>query len=93
VASSNYVGSSNGSISKTQVVAGKAFNRIIQVSLAHHAHGLPFLIRLPQIWLENTDFSSANSTVSIHDYFHLSHLDHSSCSGDLQYPRYAGRSS
>ncbi|KAF8489092.1 phosphoesterase family-domain-containing protein [Russula emetica] len=44
VASSDYVGSSNSSLPKTQVVSGKAFNRIIN------------------IWLENTDFSSANST-------------------------------
>ena len=31
VASSNYVGSSNGSLPKTEVVAGKSFNRFIQV--------------------------------------------------------------
>jgi hypothetical protein len=33
VASSNYVGSSNGSLPKTEVVAGKSFNRFIQVGL------------------------------------------------------------
>jgi len=33
VASSNYVGSSNGSLPKTEVVSGKSFNRFIQVSL------------------------------------------------------------
>jgi hypothetical protein len=45
VASSNYVGSSNGSLTKTQVVSGKAFNRIINVSLAFNdTHRLAFLI-------------------------------------------------
>ncbi|KAH9980736.1 phosphoesterase family-domain-containing protein [Russula compacta] len=33
VASSNYTGASNGSLSKAQVVSGKAFNRIIQIVL------------------------------------------------------------
>lgn len=42
--SSNYVGQSNGSFPKTDVVPGKVFDRFIQ------------------IWMENTDFSVANST-------------------------------
>ncbi|KAI0039224.1 hypothetical protein FA95DRAFT_1528662 [Auriscalpium vulgare] len=46
VPSSNYVGSSNSTLNKTTVVAGKQFDRIVQ------------------IWLENTDFESANSTAT-----------------------------
>ncbi|KAI9462667.1 hypothetical protein F5148DRAFT_212367 [Russula earlei] len=49
VASTNYVGASNGSLPKTQLVPGKAFNRIIN------------------IWLENTDFLSAVSSVAFNE--------------------------
>jgi hypothetical protein len=42
--STNYVGQSNGSLPKTDIVTGKVFDRFIQ------------------IWMENTDFSVANST-------------------------------
>ncbi|KAI0267822.1 phosphoesterase family-domain-containing protein [Gloeopeniophorella convolvens] len=44
IPSANYVGASNGSLSKSPVVKGKVFDRFIQ------------------IWLENTDFETANST-------------------------------
>lgn len=49
VASTNYVGSSNGSLAKPTVVSGKSFDRFIQ------------------IWIENTDFESANSTAAFSD--------------------------
>ncbi|KAH8989929.1 phosphoesterase family-domain-containing protein [Lactarius hatsudake] len=49
VESTNYVGANNGSLSKSTVVAGKSFDRFIQ------------------IWIENTDFESANSTAAFTD--------------------------
>ncbi|KAH9016787.1 phosphoesterase family-domain-containing protein [Lactarius pseudohatsudake] len=49
VESTNYVGANNGSLSKSTVVAGKSFDRFIQ------------------IWIENTDFESANSTAAFSD--------------------------
>ncbi|KAH9059219.1 phosphoesterase family-domain-containing protein [Lactarius vividus] len=49
VASTNYVGANNGSLAKSTVVAGKSFDRFIQ------------------IWIENTDFESANSTAAFSD--------------------------
>lgn len=76
VPSSNYVGASNGSLPKVNVVPGKAFDRIVQVGLIHTWRALIFrshAIRSLQIWLENTDFASADSAVRISHLFVYSH--------------------
>ncbi|KAH9164033.1 hypothetical protein EDB89DRAFT_2078302 [Lactarius sanguifluus] len=67
--STNYSAAHSGSLSKQKIVSGKSFDHFIQIGFTSFARIYRFMIaHLPyQIWLENADFESVNSTATFYD--------------------------